>query len=437
MVYAGFSAPSFLKVILRKPCISSRPSFAFMNHAKGNVFMFLEVLPLIFSAILPIIASTKSSPHLATVFFFIRTKQHISDTLRAASRLTMRNLTQDALENFVVCVAMIALSGLMILLRMLLRISIGRKLFLSDCLCIASFVVFVGYAALIINHIFNVSNSGAFGIMFLGSPKITLQESLNFIKVMSWITELLFTTSITLAKLSILTLYWTLFSISEVCKKSIIGAIALSVAWFITFILLIIFQCKPINTLWTHPLETELCISTPIVLLTVEITNLVIDIIILSIPVYIISSLRLSTFKKWSILGLFLLGARTVSSFTILFDHGLTCSLSTFLHVVKPAPTFLWSTIQLGSAIVCACLPTLGPIFSRNTMCCGFMRNKTDISIAHGASNHQNRNHEAWWVNNLGEGQYNSFETIWPTHEDYANMHSDEFHLSPLPPQQI
>lgn len=126
---------------------------------------------------------------------------------------------------------------------------------------------------------------------------------------MAWIAEVLFTTSITLVKLSILAFYWTLFGVNDLQKKLIIGTTALSVAWFIAFILLIVFQCKPIDALWTRPMETELCISSPVVLLAVEITNLVIDVIILCIPAFVVGSLRLNKVKKWSVLGMFLLGA--------------------------------------------------------------------------------------------------------------------------------
>lgn len=54
---------------------------------------------------------------------------------------------------------MIILCAITIILRLLLRVSLGQKLFQSDWLCIACYVVFVGYCALLINReIFRVVN---------------------------------------------------------------------------------------------------------------------------------------------------------------------------------------------------------------------------------------------------------------------------------------
>ncbi|KAK7217912.1 hypothetical protein V2G26_005915 [Clonostachys chloroleuca] len=353
----------------------------------------------------------------------------------------MTNLTQDARENFAVCVAMIILCAITIILRLLLRVSLGQKLFQSDWLCIACYVVFVGYCALLINHIFRVSKLKAFGTMFLGSPEIPLEESLDFLK-MAWIAEVLFTTSITLVKLSILAFYWTLFGVNDLQKKLIIGTTALSVAWFIAFILLIVFQCKPIDALWTRPMETELCISSPVVLLAVEITNLVIDVIILCIPAFVVGSLRLNKVKKWSVLGMFLLGAG-VCVFSIVRLTVIWQPPDVLLNF-NAAKTLLWSTIQLGTAIICACLPTLGPLFSGSANLSsgsrswyGSMRNRNNASNGYKMSDHQSANHGRPWVDNTTEERYHSSAAGWATHENDTSGDSDHVPLDPLPAKQI
>lgn len=126
---------------------------------------------------------------------------------------------------------------------------------------------------------------------------------------MSYIEGILFTICIALVKLSILAIYWTVFGVSLKQKTVIITATGFTVAWFISFLFIVIFQCIPVGCQWSESGLSAECIFAPLVLLTFEVTNLLNDVLILAIPAFFIGRLQLNTAKKYSAIGIFLLGA--------------------------------------------------------------------------------------------------------------------------------
>jgi hypothetical protein len=110
-----------------------------------------------------------------------------------------------------------------------------------------------------------------------------------------------------LVKISILWFYYTLFAVKAGRVIKIAGALCL--AWFIAVTLLLIFQCKPISAFWTHLAQEPYCMDGPHVYLGYELSNLLIDMIILCIPIGCISFSQMEAIKKISVIGIFLLGA--------------------------------------------------------------------------------------------------------------------------------
>lgn len=146
---------------------------------------------------------------------------------------------------------------------------------------------------------------------------------------MSFIAEILFGTSLTSIKLSILLFYDTLFSINDKTLRVTRATAALCIIWYLIVTFVIVFQCKPVSAYWETVDSPTYCRNSPTVLLGYEISNLLLDVTILCIPVSIIPRLHLSTVKKVTVLGIFLLGALYVSyrwftalSTPFLYHHG-------------------------------------------------------------------------------------------------------------------
>lgn len=119
--------------------------------------------------------------------------------------------------------------------------------------------------------------------------------------------EVLFGFQVTAVKLSILWFYHLIFS--PKAERVIQAAVALCMLWFIVATFIVIFQCKPVSAYWNQLAQPPYCMGTPQVLLGYELSNLIIDVIILCIPIRYVSFLKMSVSKKLSVLAMFLLGA--------------------------------------------------------------------------------------------------------------------------------
>ena len=81
------------------------------------------------------------------------------------------------------------------------------------------------------------------------------------------------------------------------------------VAWFIATLLATIFQCSPIGNAWEIALyETSKCLSYPTLVFGIELSNALIDVMILVLPLNQVRKLQMSRAKKLGVALVFLLG---------------------------------------------------------------------------------------------------------------------------------
>lgn len=94
-----------------------------------------------------------------------------------------------------------------------------------------------------------------------------------------------------------------------------------------------------------------------------SIANVVTDAAILLLPVKHVWNLQMSRTRKYSVLCIFLLGG-IVCIFGI-----IRCTVVGEADAIDPTWTNVkggvWSAVELSVGIVCACLPTFGPLFTR------------------------------------------------------------------------
>jgi hypothetical protein len=114
---------------------------------------------------------------------------------------------------------------------------------------------------------------------------------------------------ITAAKLSILCFYHPIFAIYPTISKAIYAAGAACIVWFIIVTFIFIFQCGPHpDTYWKMLGQPPFCHDSQRLVLGYELTNFFLDVVILCIPIKPIKDLKLSSGKKASAIGIFLLG---------------------------------------------------------------------------------------------------------------------------------
>ncbi|KAI4864469.1 hypothetical protein F4820DRAFT_423637 [Hypoxylon rubiginosum] len=263
-------------------------------------------------------------------------------------------LTQGARQNLEACSAMIGLTALAVVSRVVVRLTHNQALQGSDWLCLISLALFYAQCGLIIDFIIR---NGAYDL----GPPLQLAQIVELLKT-TWVAEILFGGLITAVKLSILWFYYSIFSVNRNVKRAIFITGTGCIVWFIVTTFIVLFQCHPIDAFWNQLTQPPFCLDSPTFLLGYEMTNLFLDVAILCIPLGVLKQLHLPLFKKISVGVIFILG-------------GLVCiasiiRMTAIYKLPNPSLDFsfpvslLWGTIQSGLAIICSCLPILGPVYS-------------------------------------------------------------------------
>ena len=147
-----------------------------------------------------------------------------------------------------------------------------------------------------------------------------------------------------MVKISILLLYRRVFDTKRIkIITSVLGALCL--AWGAAAIFSLIFQCHPISGMWTpEDTFTEKCFDLKAYYTSVSATNMALDIVLLSIPLYMIWGLGLPRAQKVGLTLIFLLGGllvalSTLKSFKLMSSRGCVASLMRIVtvHFIKGA----------------------------------------------------------------------------------------------------
>ena len=127
---------------------------------------------------------------------------------------------------------------------------------------------------------------------------------------MEYANKILTITTFGLTKLAVLLLYRRIFVFHAFKIVSNI-AIAVIVAWTVSFFFTIVFQCTPIHVLWTvfELDQTPYCVKTLPFYYANGISDVITDIIILAMPGPLVWKLNLPTKQKLAVVAMFALGA--------------------------------------------------------------------------------------------------------------------------------
>jgi hypothetical protein len=129
---------------------------------------------------------------------------------------------------------------------------------------------------------------------------------------------------------------------------------------WICSILVTIFQCKPVQGAWDFTLPRN-CL--PIVKFYYFTTafSIFTDFLLCTLPLPVFWSLKLPARQKYVVSLLFAIGlfATVASALRISVLNGVESLDVTF----GSAPTMKWSVVEVGTGIVCACIPCLKPLF--------------------------------------------------------------------------
>lgn len=186
-----------------------------------------------------------------------------------------------------------------------------------------------------------------------------------------------------LTKLSVLLFYKRVFR-GDTFNAAVWTMMGIVGVWFVAFFFANLLQCYPISVNWVDSgAQNTSCINTNMMYIAQAWTDMLTDVMILSLPIPCIWALQMPARHKVGVTAIFLLGLLTVLS-------GIA-KLVVFYHIIAEAawdyditwfetPGVLWPMVESALGIVGACLPLLRPLFA-GTSTRGFMRNLRSVAI--------------------------------------------------------
>lgn len=263
-------------------------------------------------------------------------------------------LGKDGKQLLYTSIVFLILDVVAVVLRLIAKSRTKSRFSFDDLWIILTLIVFAAWAALVIGSVIDIG--GTYNPSALPSP---LGQLAKIYKLL-YIAELLFIWGITLAKVSILALYASIFTTRKFrLAKDIVLMFCL--IWCIAMTATSVVQCIPLRDAWNPLRLTEgKCILFGLFTLFEELTNVVLDIIILLLPIFMIRKLHLPARQRWILSILFLLGGFVC--ITGILKMAYIYSPSEPKQVPSISLCIMWSTIELGTAIICACVPTYRPL---------------------------------------------------------------------------
>ncbi|KAI1427097.1 hypothetical protein F5Y12DRAFT_738617 [Xylaria sp. FL1777] len=203
-----------------------------------------------------------------------------------------------------------------------------------------------------------------------GEGNIVFDKRLITFLQTEFATQLLSVLSLVFTKLSIVLFYRRIFRGNVFTIVSSV-LLAIITGWGIAFFFATLLECIPTSETWMSlygtPQHDAHCYQYLPMFIATAISNMIVDIAILSVPLPIVWKLKITTRQKIAISGIFLLGAFVVgiSIARIYFFYQSSDSYANALDItVNIAPTLYWTELEASIAVVSACLPTLRPLFS-------------------------------------------------------------------------
>ncbi|KAH6675790.1 hypothetical protein B0J14DRAFT_372320 [Halenospora varia] len=257
----------------------------------------------------------------------------------------------DAVAAIVVCVIFPVIASIAVLLRIVAQKGLKRnKLGADDYFIIAGLVISV---ALCVLGIWGAIKGG-FGWPLKYIAKYGVSKI--FAKVV-FAGQILWATSVTFVRLGLLLFYRRIFVTRPFKTADTILMIITGCWWIAAFVTTI---C---SFSWDRTVQNT--INYPVWLIASGVTNMLLDIATLSLPLFVIRTLQMSPRAKVMVSGIFSLGIFCVVASIMRLVYFVR--LKNLPETDRQLSTitfycFIWSVIEPNTSIIAACLPTFTPL---------------------------------------------------------------------------
>jgi hypothetical protein len=131
-------------------------------------------------------------------------------------------------------------------------------------------------------------------------------------RLLLWICELLYASSIAFCKLAILCFYWRVFQYTSI-RYAIIGLLVAVTIWIILRTFFVIFHCVPVQAYWDKSIQGAKCpFNEANFFFATILVHTTMDCIILILPVIEVMKMTLPLSQKLAVIGLFTSGTMYV-----------------------------------------------------------------------------------------------------------------------------
>ena len=103
-------------------------------------------------------------------------------------------------------------------------------------------------------------------------------------------------------------MYYRIFAINKKFRIALYAAGTVTTTWFLACFLDTIFQCTPVEASWNHSIANAKCQNIEKAALSTGISNLILDVLFVALPIPVIWDLKLPKRIRVSLTGIFLLG---------------------------------------------------------------------------------------------------------------------------------
>ncbi|KAF2654178.1 hypothetical protein K491DRAFT_601347 [Lophiostoma macrostomum CBS 122681] len=186
----------------------------------------------------------------------------------------------------------------------------------------------------------------------------------NFIRAF-YVMEVLYFAIVAILKLSLLFFYHRIFPGANV-RRVIWGTIAFDVLFGVAFVVVAIFQCRPIGYYWTSwdGQHSGTCININALGWSNAAISITLDLWMLAIPLSQLVHLKLAWKKKVGVGLMFCVGT-FVTVVSILRLQSLVHFASSTNPTWDQWAVNVWSTVEINVGIICACMPAIRVLLVR------------------------------------------------------------------------
>ncbi|KAF2450775.1 hypothetical protein P171DRAFT_378100 [Karstenula rhodostoma CBS 690.94] len=228
----------------------------------------------------------------------------------------------------------------------------------DDGLMVVGFVVAAGFFGIVSSWI-------TLGMGYNLDPNsplyLTLMNNLPSIYKGLLVAQVLYVTSLTAMKLSVLMFYLRIFTVRilQIATKVFIGGI---ICWGVAFILYMLLVCRPIEANWIFTMTPTNCGDQIAMYTSLIALNMITDFFIMVFPLYTIWNLQMRTAEKLALTISFCLGFTVIALGAVrlhaLYDLALAANLTGTVE-----QTVFLATMELWFNSLALSIPTLRPLY--------------------------------------------------------------------------